>query len=142
MSLSINFFTEEISFTLKHKLKVRAWIVDVIKREQKQPGELNFIFCSDIYLLTINRQYLNHDTYTDIITFDNIEDESRISGDIFISVDRVRENAGHLKIPEVSELHRVIIHGVLHLVGYSDKKPDKKKEMTSKEDLYLSLRNF
>lgn len=88
----------------------------------------------------MNIQYLNHKTYTDIITFDNSEAPKLLEGDIFISVDRVKENAEKLKIPFVHELHRVMIHGVLHLLGYSDKTPRKKAEMRKKEDAYLSLR--
>ncbi|MGZ3836667.1 MAG: rRNA maturation RNase YbeY, partial [Mucilaginibacter sp.] len=104
--------------------------------------ELNYIFCSDQYLLQINQQYLDHDTYTDIVTFDNSDIAKVIVGDIFISIDRIRENAAKFNTGEVNELHRVIIHGALHLLGYTDKKADSKKTMTAKEDHYLSLRNF
>lgn len=141
MAGSINFFSEEISFTLKNKIKVRDWITKTVQQENKQLGELNFIFCSDEYLLDLNRQYLNHDTFTDIITFDTGVGED-LNGDIFISIDRIRENASSLNVPEVDELHRVIIHGVLHLIGYGDKKPSEKKKMTEKEDFYLSARKF
>ena len=141
MAGSINFFSEEISFTLKNKIKVRNWISETILQESRHLRELNIIFCSDDYLLNINRQYLNHDTFTDIITFDTGIGNDLI-GDIFISIERVRENASSLNIPEVDELHRVIIHGVLHLIGYGDKKPSQKMEMTAKEDIYLSVRKF
>jgi len=104
-------------------------------------GFLNFIFCSDNYLLKINVEHLNHDTYTDIITFDYSK-EDRISGDIFISIDRVEENAKSHKTSFENELHRVIIHGVLHLLGYGDKEPGQKAEMRQKEDFCLSLRDF
>jgi len=104
--------------------------------------ELNYIFCSDAYLLQINQQYLNHDTYTDIITFDNSETEKVITGDIFISIERIRENAAKYNITEADELHRVIIHGALHLLGYKDKTAVTKQKMTEKEDFYLSRRGF
>ena len=139
----ITFFVEEIDFTLKQKQKVRQWIADTIKAEGfGRVGELNFIFCSDDYLLEINKQYLNHDTFTDIVTFDSSEDEDVVAGDIFISVDRIQDNAQKFNVPESDELHRVIIHGVLHLCGYLDKKPADKKLMTAKEDHYLLERSF
>ena len=103
---------------------------------------LNFIFCSDSYLLNINQKYLKHDTYTDIITFDNSDLKQEIVGDIFISLDRIRENAKELKVNEKDELHRVMIHGTLHLLGYPDKGKSAKALMTEKEDLYLSKRAF
>ena len=139
----ITFFSEDIVFTLKDKAKVRTWIDSTIKSEgYKRIGELNFIFCSDAYLLDINKQYLNHDTYTDIVTFDSSEEEDVISGDIFISIERIRENAEKFNVSERDELHRVIIHGVLHLCGYYDKKKDDKELMTSKENEYLDKRTF
>jgi len=139
----ISFFSEDIDFTLKDKAKVRNWIVETIKSEGfKRVGELSFVFCSDAYLLEINKQYLNHDTYTDIVTFDSSEEEDIISGDIFISVERIRENAEKFGVTERDELHRVIIHGVLHLCGYYDKKKEDKELMTSKENEYLGKRTF
>jgi len=134
----INFFTEDLDYTLKNKTSIRKWIAESIKEENCFLGELNFIFCSDEYLLKINQEYLKHDTYTDIITFDNSEEEDEISGDIFISVERVNENAIEYKIDPNTELKRVIIHGVLHLIGFPDKKPDEKKLMTAKENHYLN----
>jgi rRNA maturation RNase YbeY len=113
----------------------------VIGEEKKKTGDISFIFCSDEYLLGINQQYLEHDYYTDIITFDDVSGEL-ISGDIFISVDRVRENAEIYGQSFSDELHRIIIHGVLHLLGYKDKEPDQKEIMTGKEDYYLSVRSF
>ena len=140
---SIHFFVEDTTFLLKEKAKVREWIVSTIKSEGfERVGELNFIFCSDAYLLEINKQYLNHDTFTDIVTFDSSEYEDTIAGDIFISVDRISENAEKFAVPFRDELHRVIIHGVLHLCGFHDKKPDDKKQMTAKEDEYLGKRTF
>jgi probable rRNA maturation factor len=140
--IPIHFFSEDITYTLKQKLLVRTWIKDTILAEGYKLAELNFIFSSDEYLLNINRQYLNHDTYTDIITFDNSDEEGLIVGDIFISIDRIRENSVKFRTNERDELHRVIIHGTLHLLGYPDKGAKAKKIMTDKEDHYLSCRAF
>ena len=139
---SINFFEEDISFKLKNKTGVKAWIKSTITAEGYTLKELNYIFCSDQYLLQINQQYLDHDTYTDIVTFDNSEKDGTIEGDVFISIDRIRENALKFGTGEANELHRVIIHGALHLLGYKDKSAESKKLMTAKEDNYLSDRNF
>ncbi|TDQ73547.1 rRNA maturation RNase YbeY [Sphingobacterium yanglingense] len=139
----ISFFSEDIDYTLKEKAKVREWIHSAIQAEGfKRVSELNFIFCSDEYLLDINKEYLNHDTYTDIVTFDSSEEEEVIAGDIFISIERIRENAAKFKVPERDELHRVIIHGVMHLCGYLDKKKEEKERMTAKENEYLQKRSF
>lgn len=139
----IQFFSEDIDFTLKEKQKVREWIGATIKAEGfKRIGELSFVLCSDAYLLEINKQYLDHDTFTDIVTFDSSEDEDVIAGDIFISVERTTENAKKFNVSERDELHRVIIHGVLHLCGYYDKKKEDKTLMTEKEDFYLAKREF
>lgn len=139
---AITFHEEDISYTLKNKTAVRKWITDTIIAEGYKLSELTYIFCTDEYLLQINRQYLDHDTYTDIITFDNSEEEGLIVGDIFISIERIRENAGKFNVTEAHELHRVLIHGALHLLGYTDKSPADKKKMTSKEDFYLDKRGF
>lgn len=136
---SIQFFSEDIPFKPPYPRKTKSWIKQTIAKEKKTPGDLNFIFCSDDYLLQINIDYLNHQTYTDIITFDNSEDPKFIEGDIFISIDRVRENALKFNRPFEEELRRVIIHGVLHLIGYSDKSNEQKIVMRRKEDAYLSL---
>jgi probable rRNA maturation factor len=136
---SVNFFSKAISFKLPKPRKTSSWIQTVVKSEKSSVRELNFVFCSDEHLLSINLQYLNHKTYTDIITFDNSEHPDEIEGDIFISVERVKENAQKLHIPFQMELNRVIIHGVLHLLGYSDKTKAQIKEMRKKEDAYLSL---
>ncbi|HEY1025227.1 MAG TPA: rRNA maturation RNase YbeY [Sphingobacteriaceae bacterium] len=138
--LPVHFFSEDITFTLKQKEFVRNWINQTIISEGYRLNELTFIFCSDEYLLNINREYLNHDTYTDIITFDNSETEGEITGDIFISVERIRENAAKFKVSPTDELHRVIIHGTLHLLGYPDKSKAEKALMTQKEDEYLLKR--
>ncbi|MES2810067.1 MAG: rRNA maturation RNase YbeY [Bacteroidota bacterium] len=138
----INFFEEDITYKLKDKIKVRRWITDTIKAEGYKLDELNYIFCSDAYLLQINQQYLNHDTFTDIVTFDNAEEDGVITGDIFISIPRTQENAEKFKVSATDELHRVLIHGALHLLGYLDKKPADKQKMTEKEDYYLAKREF
>lgn len=107
----------------------------------KRVGEVAYIFCSDEKILEVNRQYLNHDYYTDIITFDYTEGDV-ISGDIFISVDTVRSNADEFGVSFEKELNRIIIHGILHLCGFKDKQPDDKAEMTRQEDSALSLLNI
>lgn len=141
MESSIDFFIEDIDYQLDFKDELSQWIIYSISKELKTPGNLAIILCSDHYLHQINLQYLNHDTYTDIVTFDYSE-STLISGDLFISIDRIKENAKLHSVNEKDELHRVIIHGVLHLIGYKDKQPDDKKQMTLKEDFYLSLRQF
>ncbi len=138
----IRFFEEDITYKLKNKSAVRQWITQTIQAEGYTLKELSYIFCSDSYLLQINQQYLSHDTYTDIITFDNSAHELDVVGDIFISIDRIRENAEKFNTPLYDELQRVIIHGVLHLLRYKDKTPADKKKMTIKEDYYLNKRNF
>lgn len=137
---AIHFFQEDISFPLKNKIKLKNWIKSTINSEGKKVGELNFIFCSDNYLLEINQQYLKHDTFTDIITFDNSEKQNIISGDIFISYERVEENAGKFSTSITDELHRIIIHGTLHLIGFKDKSKADKELMTMKEDEHLTKR--
>ncbi|MFZ6010764.1 MAG: rRNA maturation RNase YbeY [Bacteroidota bacterium] len=136
---AVNFFYEDIPFSLEYPRKVTKWLSLSIKKEKAKLKELNFIFCSDDYLRTINIEFLNHTTYTDIVTFDNSDGSGFIEGDIFISIDRVTENAEKFKKSFTEELHRVMIHGVLHLIGYSDKKSAAKIEMRKKEDAYLSL---
>lgn len=143
MSLSpvINFYSEEISFVLPDKKKVRQWIINSAKQEGYEIEALNYIFCDDNYLSKINVEYLKHKTLTDIITFQYAEDE-RVIGDVYISIERVKDNSQIHKNIFKNELHRVMIHGVLHLCGYSDKLPTQKVQMTEKEDFYLSLRSF
>jgi rRNA maturation RNase YbeY len=132
----IHFCTEDITFSLQEKLKHKAWLNEVAKQEGKKILELTYVFCSDEYLLQINQEYLNHDTLTDIVTFDNSEDPKKIEGDIFISIERVRENGNKLGTSE-TELERVMVHGLLHLLGYKDKKKEDKALMTEKEDFYI-----
>ena len=118
-----------------------SWIRSVSSMHGKRVGEVAYIFCSDEKILEVNRQYLNHDYYTDIITFDYTEGDV-ISGDIFISVDTVRSNADEFGVSFEKELNRIIIHGILHLCGFKDKQPDDKAEMTRQEDSALSLLNI
>jgi probable rRNA maturation factor len=139
---AIAFFEEDINYKLKNKIQVKRWINDTIHAEGFKLSELTYIFCSDAYLLKINQQYLDHDTYTDIITFDNSERDDVVLGDIFISIERIRENAAKFNVSENTELHRVIVHGVLHLLGYKDKTASDKQKMTEKEDFYLGKRDF
>jgi probable rRNA maturation factor len=135
----IEFFSEEVDFVLTHAKRVEEWVVATILAEGKMMGDITFIYCQDDYLLKVNQEHLKHDFYTDIITFDYTENDL-ISGDLFISIDRVKENAEELRIPFEHELHRVMIHGVLHLLGYKDKTKKDKTEMTAKEDFYLALK--
>ncbi len=139
---SVNFFNEGISFTLKHKTKIRHWLKSTIESEGYKLGHLNFIYCDDEYVLRINIDYLNHNTYTDIITFDASVVPNVIQGDIFISMDRVLENSIKYNVHDMDELHRVMIHGTLHLLGYKDKTRPQKKLMSLLENKYLSLRGF
>jgi probable rRNA maturation factor len=141
MSKTILFHHADTSYILKNKRIISSWITDTIKEEEKQLEEISYIFCTDDYLLKINQEHLNHDTYTDIITFDYTED-GIISSEIYISVDRVRENAKNLGVGALDEMHRVIIHGVLHLCGYKDKSDLQSQEMRGKENYYLRKRDF
>jgi rRNA maturation RNase YbeY len=134
----ISFTEVEIKFGLTNKLKVRGWIKDIILSEMKTIGGITYVFCNDNYLVEMNVKYLNHNTLTDIITFDYSE-SNKISGDIFISIERVRENAIIFNTSFNAEIGRVMAHGVLHLLGYKDKSGEDKKVMRSKEDLYLSM---
>jgi probable rRNA maturation factor len=136
----IRFFSENIDFKLKHPKKVSSWIKLVIKKEKRTIKEINYIFCSDEYLLQLNKDFLNHKTLTDIITFHNSEDRKALEGEIYISIERVKENAIKFHADFEDELHRVMIHGVLHLIGYKDKKPSEKALMRKKEEACLSLR--
>ena len=135
----ISFFTEDVPFVLKHKAHIRNWLLYTIEKEQGTIAELNFIFCSDEYLLKINAEHLDHHYYTDIITFDNrdVFGEGPIVGDIFISIDRVAENALSYNVSAIQELRRVLVHGTLHLLGYKDKTKAQAATMREKEDFYL-----
>lgn len=139
---SIHFFKEDIAFKLKRKKEIKLWLKETIAAEGYKLNELNYIFCSDNYLHQLNLQYLDHDTLTDIITFDNAEKKQVVTGDVFISVERVLENSKLFHTEMSGELHRVMVHGVLHLLGYKDKTKADKDLMTAKENEYLSKRNF
>jgi rRNA maturation RNase YbeY len=134
---TIRFFSEEINFTLKKKIKIRIWLTNVIREENSSPLNINYIFCSDEYLSELNKKYLHHNTLTDILTFPDLSNPNKISGDIYISVERIKENAEKYQQAFDKELDRVMIHGILHLLGYNDKAPKDKEFMTRKEDYYL-----
>lgn len=139
----VSFFNEDVSFQLSNEQAVKNWVLETATKAGYQVEEINYIFCSDEYLLKMNREYLNHDYYTDIITFNNSVQPNEILSDIFISINRVQENADDLGINFHTELLRVIIHGVLHLIGYSDKTEDEQAVMRKKEDAcLLSLLNL
>ena len=137
----VRYFTEDIKFNYKERRRTSKWLKLVAESEIRRLGDISVIFCSDPYILDVNLKYLQHDYYTDIITFDYCEGDT-ISGDLFISVDSVRENAAFYKTEFEEELNRVIVHGVLHLIGYDDHSEADKKEMRSKENYYLSLREL
>jgi probable rRNA maturation factor len=142
MPSNINFFYEGTPFRFKAVRRTKAWIRQAVILEEHTLVALNFIFCSDGILHQINIDHLNHETLTDIITFDTGERAGSVEGDIYISIDRVKENAMKYGVSFNNELHRVIIHGVLHLLGYSDKTAQQKRMMRKKEAAYLSLGTF
>lgn len=135
---AIHFFSEGIEFQLSQVKKIKAWIKSCLDQEGKNLGVLNYIFCQDDYLLHLNQKHLNHNSLTDIITFNYVENNC-ISADIFISIERVKENAIALDQAFEIELSRVIIHGILHLIGYNDHSREEKEEIRAKEDFYLAL---
>lgn len=135
----IQYFFEQID-TIEISESTTIWLANIILKEAKKPGDINYIFCNDEYLLQVNRDYLQHDYYTDIITFDYVKGKT-ISGDIFVSLPRISDNASTLSKNFEDELHRVLAHGILHLCGYKDKTEEEEKEMRSKEDFYLALRS-
>jgi rRNA maturation RNase YbeY len=137
MSFLIQFFSEDIPFVLKNKACCRRWLNNVIREEKKISGDINFIFCSDEYLLDLNKTYLRHETLTDILTFPYADDLKTLSGDIFISIERVKENASRFQQDFEKELKRVMVHGLLHLIGYDDHGKKEKEIMTEREDHYL-----
>ena len=136
--MSIRFSTQSVNFELLDIDKVKKWISEVIMQHGKTVGNINYLFCDDEYLLKVNQRYLNHDTYTDIITFDYVVG-NLVSGDIMISVDRVGDNASRFGVAFEQELHRVIIHGVLHLLGQGDKSGAEATEMRCLEEDSLNL---
>ena len=137
----VTYFTEDTSFTFKEKRLTSRWLKLVAESEIRRLGDVSVIFCSDNYILDVNLKYLQHDYYTDIITFDYCEGD-RLNGDLFISVDSVRENAAFYGTEFAHELNRVIVHGVLHLIGYDDHTEEDIAVMRSKENYYLSLREL
>jgi len=134
-------YTTVGEFTLEDEQQITDWVQFTLDNEEKELGELNYIFCDDNYLHDINVKTLNHNTLTDIISFDYTQGQV-VSGDVFISYERVIENAKDFDLKFRDELHRVMIHGVLHYCGYKDKLDDEKTLMRAKEDYYLSLRTF
>ena len=135
----IRYYQEDIDFKFKHKLLNNKWLKFVAESEVRSLGDIGIIFCSDNYILDVNMKYLQHDYFTDIITFDYCEG-SKLSGDLFISIDSVRDNAAFYGTEFEDELNRVIVHGILHLIGYDDHSESEHAMMRSKEDYYLSLR--
>jgi len=131
-------FHYEVDFKLNLETLYSDWITRIIDRENASLGNLSYIFCDDSYLLKINQEHLKHDTLTDIITFDYTEN-SVISGDIFLSIDRIKENASQFEVAVDEEIHRVMSHGLLHLLGYNDKSSEEKDLMRNKENEMMEL---
>ena len=136
--MSVYFANHDVDFELHNDLLIRNWISKVVSNHGKKIGKISYLFCSDSYIIEINNTFLHHDTFTDIITFDYVEG-NLVSGDILISVDRVRDNAAIFDVPFSQELYRVIIHGVLHLLGFKDKADEDAKVMRKKEEESLLL---
>lgn len=136
----VTYFTEDTSFRFKEKRLTSRWLKAVAESEGKRLGDIGIIFCSDNYLLNVNKEYLSHNYYTDIITFDYCEG-NKLSGDLFISVDSVRENAAYYDVEFHVELRRVIVHGLLHLMGYDDHSDEDITQMRAKENACLLLRD-
>lgn len=135
----VSYYTQDTNFNFKGRLLNNRWLKMVAESELKRLGDISIIFCSDNYILDVNMKYLQHDYFTDIITFDYCEGD-RLSGDLFISVDSVRENASFYGTEFENELNRVIVHGLLHLIGYDDHTEEDQKTMRAKENYYLQLR--
>ncbi len=138
--MAVEFFCEDVEKPRVKYIALKNWIKSVVESNGKEVGKINYIFCSDEYLLNVNKEYLNHDYYTDVITFDNCEG-NKVSGDVYISVDRVVENAKTYSTEE-TEIFRVIIHAVLHLLGHKDKTPEDEKAMREAEDKCLAMKEF
>ncbi len=138
--MSISFSYADRPLNVRGKRKIKQLLLEVARLEGHEVGHLNYVYCSDEFLLDINRRFLQHDYYTDIVTFDlSHPGQMAIEGEIYISVDRVHENAESLKVPFAEELLRVVIHGLLHLIGYDDKSAAKRKKMRRAEDLYINF---
>ncbi len=136
--MSVIFSNADVDIVLSDPLSLQKWIRLIVEAHSKKLGRINYLFCSDDYILESNKRFLNHDTYTDIITFDYVQGQL-VSGDILVSLDRVRDNAAMFSVPFEQELHRVIIHGVLHLLGFKDKTESDAAEMRRKENEALSI---
>jgi len=134
-----NFFSENKNFKISNKKEIRALLKKICKKENKKISFINYVFCSDNRLLEINKKYLNHTSLTDVVTFDFSTNKKNIEGDVYISIDRIKENAKKYKETFKKELLRIIIHGLLHLIGFLDKTKEEKNTMTLKENEYLSL---
>lgn len=135
----IYFSAHEVKVGLKERTRLKGFIQELFKREEQGLSNLQYVFCTDEYLLQINQEFLNHDTYTDIVTFELSPDPEVTEGEIYISIDRVKENADQYEVTENYELHRVMFHGALHLCGYKDKTKKDVELMRQKEDEYLKL---
>ena len=136
---TVHFYFENVHLTLKERGNLKGFINNLIIKEKRKLNKLNYIFCSDQALLRINRKYLGHNFYTDVVTFDLSSSPKEILADIYISAARIKENAKNLQIPIKEELHRVMFHGLLHLCGYNDKTEQQKKLMRKMEDFYTTL---
>ena len=130
-------FNYETTFIIEDEIKISNWISKVISSEEFKEGDINYVFCDDDYLLKLNIEFLNHDTLTDIISFDNTIGKI-LQGDIFISIERVKENANNFNVSFQEELSRVIVHGILHYCGYNDKTDEEAKLMRAKENFYIN----
>lgn len=137
--MAVKFATHEVKVALKNKTRLKQFLVELFEREGQELEDLQYVFCSDEYLLSINQQFLQHDTYTDIVTFELSPTPEVTMGEIYISVDRVIENAEKFGVPFEQELHRVIFHGALHLCGFKDKTKKDEQKMRDKENEYLYL---
>jgi probable rRNA maturation factor len=137
--MAINFTAHEVKVNLKNKTKLKAFIKELFAREGQGLKNLHYVFCTDEYLLDINQEFLRHDTLTDIVTFELGTDPDVTEGEIYISVDRVKDNAGKFEVTEEQELHRVIFHGALHLCGYKDKSKEQSAKMRAKENEALEM---
>ena len=137
MNHEINFFNEHVNFRIHHKMILRKWICSTIEMEGSKVVNINFVLCDDEYLSVLNFKYLKHKTFTDILTFSLGGEDEMLLGDIFISMPRVKENARIYKQKVEIELHRVMIHGILHMIGYNDSSMEEKAQMKEREDFYL-----
>lgn len=138
----IKFYAADVSNPLKNRIAVREWLLRVAKEGKHAVVSLNYVFCSDAFLLEMNKEHLQHDYYTDIITFPIEEQPGEVYGECYVSIDRVRENAKEIRSSFADELHRVMVHGLWHLMGQGDKSPKEEKAMRKKEDEALALRTF